>query len=264
LKKKSKSSPIVIITDFGFENWYGGSLHGVLLSIDAQLRIVDVTHSIKSGDVKGAAFVLLNYFETFPPGTVFMVVVDPTVGSSRKPVCMHAGGYFFVGPDNGVFSYVMDKLKNFAVREISLQPGKAISSTFHGRDIFAPAAARLARGGDFNAMGQLVLEPVSFEILRPIFNKGTIQSEVTFIDKYGNCLTNIRSEHLNSIPAQNSFAELKSGRKIPFKKFYAEVEPGEALCLLGSADWLEISLNGGNAEKELQIKLGDKITFSGS
>lgn len=244
---------ITLTTDFGLNDHYTGAMKGVIYSINPDAKIVDITHNIPPQDVFRGAFILRNAYRFFPEGTIHVVVVDPGVGSNRRPITVQADQNFFVGPDNGLFSFIYRESKSVKINEIAnskfLLP--ETSNTFHGRDIFAPVAAHLSLGISFGDLGNEVLDPIKFEIIDPEVYGDEIIGEVIYEDSFGNLITNI--------PARM----IKSGSRICIGKWvidsvsesYSEVQRGELLAIVGSSGLLEFSVNQGRASDLIRSKL---------
>jgi S-adenosylmethionine hydrolase len=266
-------SVITITTDFGTEDAYVPAMKGTMLSICPQARLVDVTHDISPQDVMEAAFVLRSACPYFPEGAVHLVVVDPGVGTDRRAVALRAEGQWFVGPDNGVFPLVLDQEPPDAMVELddpTFWRSASPSTTFHGRDIFAPAAAHLADGRSVEEIGTPIdtLEPLRWA--RPSTAPQTVQGWVVHVDHFGNCITNIRRSTLadaaeldDSEPPLDAFPPLKcyAGSTVlrELHPTYGAVPEDDPLLLFGSTGYLEIAANGGNAAELLDIRKGDSI-----
>jgi S-adenosylmethionine hydrolase len=266
---------IALLTDFGLTDAYVGVMKGVMLGLHPRAALVDLTHGVQPQNVRQAALTLMTAYRYFPAGTVFLVVVDPGVGSTRRPVAVQAGDYGFVAPDNGVLSYTLAQLE--AVRAVELETPAGVSSTFHGRDIFAPAAARLARGDALGALGSPVGDLVQLPAPRLSVAPGTIRGEVVHIDHFGNVVTSIgRLER--STPQTLTLRPAFGGNVTPLTvdavsaqisaggvqvrgihATYSEVEPGTLLALVGSSALLELGVNQGNAAARLGVRIGDTV-----
>ncbi len=267
---------ITITTDFGTEDAYVPAMKGTMLSICPQARLVDVTHEISPQDVMEAAFVLRSARPYFPEGAVHLVVVDPGVGTDRRAVALRAEGQWFVGPDNGVFPLVLDQGSPDMMVELddpTYWRSASPSTTFHGRDIFAPAAAHLAEGQSVEEIGTPIdtLEPLRWA--RPSTASQTVQGWVVHVDHFGNCITNIRRSTLAdaaeldaSEPSLDAFPPLKcyAGSTVleDLHPTYGAVPEGDPLLLFGSTGHLEIAANGGNAAELLDIRKGDSIKLA--
>lgn len=235
---------ITLLTDFGTADYYVGAVKGAILSVNPDAVIVDITHEVPAQDIETGAFLLLAAYKTFPRGTVHVAVVDPGVGSTRRPIIVSAGDQFFVGPDNGIFSYIEPPHRTFHVTaEKYFRPDP--SSTFHGRDIFAPVAAALSTGVSPEQFGLEINDVVKLPSLETPLR-------IIHIDRFGNCVTNITGEKFEGLTL--------NGRTISvLRNFYGEAPVGEIFAIWGSAGFLEISMNGGSAAQVLSAKRGDPI-----
>mgnify|MGYP006279169839 CR=1 FL=1 len=272
------SALVTLTTDFGTEDAYVPAMKGTMLSICPDVRLVDVTHQIHPQDVMEAAFVLRSTVPYFPDGTVHLVVVDPGVGTDRRAVALRHENRWFVGPDNGLFPLVLGGDTPDAAVQLD-NPDRwrtaSPSSTFHGRDIFAPAAAHLANGVSLDALGSPIntLEPLRWA--SPSLSDGTVQGRVVHVDHFGNCITNIQRRHLSApLEASDTLDPADAGLSIrgyagsriikQIGTTYGSVPEGDPLLLIGSTGFLEIAVNGGSASKLLDIEKGDsvKLTFT--
>ncbi len=240
------------MTDFGSKDHYAGVMKGVILGINPNARIVDITHEVEKYNIFEAAFKLLSYYTYFPRGTVHVAVVDPGVGGERRPLAIEAGEYFFVGPDNGIFSPLFDCLVNPAIIEITRSQYMLgdVSGTFHGRDIFAPAAAHLSSGVDIGELGDLAAEPASLDVPEPAVNGDEISGVVLYGDSFGNLVTNIPGAAIK--PGSRVYVDGYALDRISGS--YGEAGKGELLAIIGSAGLLEISVNQGSAKDFLGAK----------
>src|ERR1700694_3990292 len=185
-------SIITLLTDFGSQDYFVGAVKGAILSINPQVIIVDITHEIPPQDIEAAAFNLLATYKDFPAATIHVAVVDPGVGSARKPILIECGEQFFVGPDNGIFSWICEREGDFRAIHLTNEDffRHPVSATFHGRDIFAPVAAALSTGVAITEFGQKVGDYVRLDPLRPVAaSDGSIEGRVIHIDRFGNCIT---------------------------------------------------------------------------
>ncbi|MDQ5846979.1 MAG: SAM-dependent chlorinase/fluorinase, partial [Acidobacteriota bacterium] len=214
---------ITLLTDFGTADYFVGAVKGVILSINPAATIVDITHEIPPQDIEAAAFTLLAAYATFPLKTVHVAVVDPGVGSSRRPILVEAAGQFFVGPDNGIFSYLCDSVKNSQVFHLTnakyfRQP---VSPTFNGRDVFAPVAAAISNGADPQQLGDKIKDYVRLKPLMPEKSrKGEIKGRVIHIDRFGNCVTNITRKDVPDTAAAK--LRIKGTLVKSFRNYFAE------------------------------------------
>jgi len=256
-------SIISLTTDFGLADGYVGTMKGVILGIDPTATIVDVSHDIRPQDVREAAFILYAAYPYFPQGTIHVVVVDPGVGSERRAIALRTPRATFVAPDNGVLSYVVARERVEEIVDLTnpryhLSP---VSRTFHGRDIFAPAAAHLARGIPLAELGQPLTDIVAFPLPRPqVRPDGTIVGQVIHIDRFGSLITSIMSTDLRGHPLlREGIVKIKGQSIRGIANNYAEVAPGKLLALIGSSDHLEIAVSGGSASQTLEAKVGDEV-----
>jgi S-adenosylmethionine hydrolase len=242
---------ITLTTDFGTVDGYVGEMKGVLLSGAPGAEIVDITHDIPPQDVERARLTLARVWRRFPAGTIHLVVVDPGVGSSRDAIAVASAGYHLVGPDNGVLS---PALLAASARVVSLSVSHGASPTFHGRDVFAPAAAALARGEGLDAIGTEAKNPIIRRTPEPTRRAdGAIEGEVIFIDRFGNAVTNL-------VGARGGTIEVGT-LTIDLRRTYAEVEAGRPLALVGSTGLVEIAVRDGDAARALGLKRGSVVAL---
>lgn len=240
---------IVLLTDFGLKDHYVGVMKGVIAGICPEARVIDLTHEIPPQDVRAGAFVLGVSYRYFPEGSVFVGVVDPGVGTARRGLLLQAGSYYFVGPDNGLFSWVVKKEGCRQAVELTnrryFRP--EISRTFHGRDIFAPVAAHFACGVPLREFGPEIQKLVMLP-WPEVKKEGTIlKGAVIYVDRFGNLITNITEDMLR-LPVKRI---LYQGVEVPFLETYGLAAPGEPLALIGSEGFLEIAVAGGSAARRL-------------
>ena len=238
---------ITLTTDFGLRDHYAGVMKGVMLSVNENARPVDITHCIDSHDVRAASFVVGNSYRYFPEKTVHLVVVDPGVGSARRPLALFADGHFFVGPDNGVFSSVIRSCEDFSAREIKNRDYflKDVSSTFHGRDIFSPVAAHLSLGVPFPEIGPQISDPEILPRDGYSVNGAEIRGTVVYTDKFGNLVTSIPTESVSD--GTRAVVTVGDKRVVGISESYSSVKPGEIVVVGGSGGYIEISVNRGRA-----------------
>jgi hypothetical protein len=256
---------ITLLTDFGTKDHYVASMKGAILSINPQCVLIDITHQVNPQDIEEAAFILANTYAYFPKGTIHLSVVDPGVGGMRKPVLVVTPHYFFVGPDNGLFTLVAqrEKIKQVVVLNRKKYFLPKISGTFHGRDVFAPVAAHLSLGVKPNAFGYEIKSPKELVARRPFVKKRKLFGEIVHIDTFGNVISNIDDEKLFRFLKSRPFT-IRVGKRVisGLEKGYSEGKKGEPIALLGSGGFLEISVREGNAQKMLKLKRGDSIVIS--
>lgn len=257
---------IALTTDFGLRDPYVAEMKAVILSIIPNATIVDVTHEIDKFNIRMGAFVLASASPYFPKGTIHLAIVDPSVGTKRNPILVQTRHSLLIGPDNGVLALAAKKeginhIYKITNRKLMLPK---ISHTFHGRDIFAPAAAHLANGVAPEESGKEVSEMFMPEFAKITRTKHAIAGEIIHIDGFGNIITNLIEKDLPSTRNKQTVdVKLKNmRRKLKFSKAYAEVEKHKPLAIIGSHDFLEISVNQGNAAKFFKTKEGDKVTVS--
>jgi hypothetical protein len=250
---------ITLLTDFGTADYFVGAVKGAILSVNPQAVIVDITHEIPPQDIEAAAFTLLAAYKTFPAGTIHVAVVDPGVGSTRRPIILSANEQFFVGPDNGVFTYIYDREPGYEVFHVTADKyfRPEPSSTFHGRDIFAPVAAALSNGVNPREFGPVISDAVRLPVaLEPeVLKNGDVRGRIIHIDHFGNCVTNITRDLVK--PGTSLVINRKTIRQ--FRNFYGEDSTNTPFAIWGSAGFLEISVNGGSAAKVLGAKCGDTV-----
>jgi S-adenosylmethionine hydrolase len=257
----SNHTPIITLTtDFGLRDPYVAAVKGVILTIAPHASIVDLTHEIAPQDIVEGALFLAAALPHFPAGTVHVAVVDPGVGTNRKPIAVSAGGQVIVCPDNGLPSLFLREFPLQEARIISNPAllGKTISATFHGRDIFAPAAAHIATGTPLADLGDEIDAIDTVDIPRPIKTGNVITGEIIHQDRFGNLITNIHSSLLgNQTP---SLVRVKNYRFAGLYQTYAEAPQLSPLVLFGSSGYLEIAVNGANAQAALALNKGDQVT----
>jgi S-adenosylmethionine hydrolase len=252
---------ITLLTDFGLTDYYVAAMKGVILSRNPDVRIVDVSHEIAPQNILSAAYVLFGAYDSFPANTIHVVVVDPGVGSARRPIAAKAGSYYFVGPDNGVFSFVLRRITSYQAFAISNQNllASEISNTFHGRDVFAPVAAALSLGiplheiGDQISAVELLAEPAQF-------SPSSVESKIIHIDRFGNCVTGIRRSALPNSELPDPFVLHCSKHQIRhLRHFYLEAAPDQPFVIWGSIGFLEISFASSSAAERLGLSIGDRV-----
>ncbi len=254
---------ITLLSDFGDRDIYVGVMKGVIAEINPELRLVDLTHQIPPQNIAAARFCLMNAYPYFPDGTVHLAVVDPGVGGRRRAIAVEFANGFLVGPDNGIFSGLLSQSPAIAVVELTNSDywrTPQLSKTFHGRDIFAPVAAHLASGVPLKELGN----PINSAILVPMDISGCILTEtgiagsIQYIDHFGNLVTNIPGNYVQG----RTWYVKAAGLTITGCETYSDVKVGEAISLVESHGWVEIAINSGNAQSQLQIQLGDRVELA--
>jgi S-adenosylmethionine hydrolase len=258
-------SIITLTTDFGLKDPYVAEMKAVILGISPKATIVDITHAIEKFNIRMGAYVLASASSYFPAGTIHVTAVDPGVGTKRTPILIQTKNNYYIGPDNGVLALAaknqgIEHIYEISNRKLMLPK---ISNTFHGRDVFAPAAAHLANGmppANFGPETHNIVMPEFAKILR---RKNVLMGGVLHIDDFGNIITNFGETEIKLINAKNIIAiKLKNVRlRLKLCKAYADVEPHEPLAIMGSHNFLEISVNQGNAAEVFKIRDGDKVTL---
>jgi len=254
---------ITLTTDFGLADPYVAEIKAVILSINPNAEIVDISHQIEKFNVRMGAYVLASAAPYFPKGTIHVAVVDPCVGTKRKPILIETENAFFIGPDNGVLAFAAEKQGIKHVYEIAnpkyMLP--KISTTFHGRDIFAPAAAHLSKGVPPLEFGPEICNIVKPQFAKIVRKESMLVGEVIHVDGFGNLITNLTVKELESLGIKESLS-VKVGEKalkLKLCRTYAEVKAKKPLAVIGSHDFLEISVNQGNAAEMFKVKAGDKV-----
>ena len=255
---------ITLMTDFGTSDHYVGVMKGVMLNINPQVHIVDITHAIPPQDVSGAAFLIDSAHRYFPTGTIHVVVVDPGVGSERRAIVCQTETAYFVCPDNGILTHILRDEEHVCIVAVenSAYFLPQVSNTFHGRDIFAPVAAHLSRGVPIGKLGNSITQPVQLPIPKPQVTDRAIIGHIIWLDSFGNLVTNISHEILESLEGRDNVVIRAGSAEIDrLNRSYAESAVGEVLAIVGSFNRLEISINQGNAAQVLGLKRGDTITI---
>jgi len=249
---------ITLTTDFGSDDSYVAAMKGVILDLNPEVTVVDICHNIKPQNIAQAAYILSTTYHYFPRGTVHIVVVDPGVGTERQAVLLITHQAFFIGPDNGVLSYIVEESLP-EIEAIALTNPRfwrsPLSNTFHGRDIFAPVAAHLSLGVSPYEFGELIPSIAALTIPRPqIGEDGVLIGRVIHIDRFGNLISDIKPEDL---PKGRIFIEV--GRHIIDDLSSSYEEEEELLAIIGSGERLEVSLRNGSAARFLRANIGDKV-----
>jgi len=264
----SAISVVTLITDFGDRDYFVASMKGVILGINTQTRIIDVSHHVTRHSIEEAAFLLNSCCHYFPDGTVHVVVVDPGVGSSRRGILVSTSRYHFLAPDNGVLSYIFENELNVEVRQIENRQFRLDSegATFDGRDLFAPSAAWLTRGQTPGAFGRLITDYEKLPIQKPEVRKGVLHARVAYVDRFGNIITDITPDDIKSLQeiTKNKDFSLQLGDTTiqELKTHYEQGSPETANALINSNGYVEIFLQQGRASEKLGVALGHPIQVS--
>ncbi len=252
------STIITLTTDFGTRDGYVAQMKGVMHAICPKVHVVDVTHDIEPFSVMQAALVVKAVSSYFPRGTIHVAVVDPGVGSARRGLVLRRKERIFIGPDNGIFSLLQPTTGSWEMREIQ-NPKYMLPDphpTFHGRDVFSPVAAHLAREKPFNEVGPLVDNPVTLSIPQPTRSDNGIAGEIIYADRFGNLTTNIEA---GALTEPVGTVMLKEVTITGLSSHFAQVETGQPVVLINSFGYLEIAVNQGNAREVLQTNIGDPV-----
>ena len=279
---------ITLLTDFGNQDAYVGIMKGVIAGINPVANIVDICHSVPPQDIFNGAYLLYSSYKYFPRKTIHVAVVDPGVGSRRGIVCVETKDYFFLVPDNGILSFIIQDEKPKSIFRITNSKYflPSPSNTFHGRDVFAPVAAHLSLGVKPQQFGIRVNHLKQLDMPKPVRKKpGQVEGRIIYIDRFGNLISNVTKEYLvklvggqkpevrsktqdafkktskEKILSQRDTMETTIGKKkiVGLSKTYTDAKPGEPLVLFGSAGFLEVSINQGNAQKYFRVDRGNKI-----
>ena len=256
------SGVVSLVSDFGLSDWYVGAMKGVILGINPRATIIDLCHGVEQGDIVGAALALRASYRFFPRGTVHLVVVDPGVGSDRAILACEHGGFRFIAPDNGLLCIALGERALEGARAVESGDCRLgeVSRTFHGRDIFAPAAARLSLGRGIDTIGPPCGDYVRAGFPKPTrIGKGEIDAEVIHVDSFGNLISNVEEE--GAVLGRCDDINLRiRGRSISgLKEAYCSAAPGELIALWGSSGLLEISVRGGSAAENLGAGRGTRF-----
>jgi S-adenosylmethionine hydrolase len=252
------SGIVTLATDFGHRDGYIGALHGVIRTIAPEVQVVDCAHELSPFNTLAAALAVRSYSPYFPVGTVHCVVVDPTVGSDRRAILVETARAWFVGPDNGVFTFVGKAKSCRTLDNPLLWRTQHPSSTFHGRDLFAPVAAAVATDLPPEDVGPKCDDPVVLDWPVPKHTNKGVQGEVVYVDWFGNAVTNLRPANM---PGQNFTVAIKR-KKMPLCYTYSDVQPGEAVAVINSWGLLEVAVREGSAVEKLGIELGTHVTVA--
>ena len=243
---------VALLTDFGLRDPYLGAMKGAILSVCPEATLVDVLHEVAPHDVFAGALALDAAYRHFPGGTVFVTVVDPDVGSARRPIAVGAGRWLFVGPDNGLTTFVLDAHPSARVHLLAnpVLCREPLSPVFHGRDLFGPAAGHLAGGLPLDEVGPRVADPVRLALPAKSRTEGGWEGAVVHVDRFGNLTTNLLEADLLALAGRGleGLEVSLGGRRLPLVRFYSEVDAGEACALVGSSGRLEIAVNRGRAD----------------
>lgn len=262
-----ETSPLITLTtDFGYKDPFAGIMRGVMLGINPSARIIDITHGISRQNIQEAAFSIESSYKYFPHKTIHVVVVDPGVGSGRRPILVAAGGHYFIGPDNGIFSRIYYSGEPPTVIHITSRHYflPQLSSTFHGRDIFAPVAAWLSKGINILRFGDPITDYIAMPYPEPVVTQGdSIEGEIIYTDGFGNVITNIPANSIDEfVHSRGAVRVSVRGILVPFKRYYAEAGDNGLCSLVNSFGYLELFVNGGSAASDFNLQVGEKVKVS--
>lgn len=258
------SNPIITLTtDYGTNDHLVGTVKGVILKINPDVTIVDITHNVVAYDLLDGALAIGSAYRYFPSKAVHLVIVDPGVGTERRPLLVSGDQHFFVGPDNGVLSMIYEKEQRLAVRHVTaehyfLQP---VSKTFHGRDVFAPVAAWLTKAWQSQSFGEEISDYVRLSLPKPKSANGVLKGVVLRVDVFGNLITNLTIGDLPEAMVKNGSLKMQVGKKDVqhFSETFAKGEPGQPIAIVGSSGFIEIAVNKGNAARVLGVTRGAEV-----
>lgn len=260
---------ITLTTDFGLKDPFVGIMKGVILGINPDVRIIDLSHNISRHNILEASQIISMSYRYFPQETIHVVVVDPGVGSGRRPILVTTGDYYFIGPDNGIFTPIYEDMKSESFTVIHLTSKHYFlpinGSTFHGRDIFAPVAAWLSKGIDSLKLGEEIMDYVKIPSIKSIIKDNrTIKGNVITIDAFGNAITSITKDDLQRLSATLSRDKLKiicKDREVDIVDYYAEAEASRLSAVINSFGYLELFVYRGSASKKFNINIGDSVSI---
>jgi S-adenosyl-L-methionine hydrolase (adenosine-forming) len=262
LEIKTMNRIITLTTDFGLSDSFVGVMKGVILGINPRATIVDITHDIAAQQIEQGAFVFANSYKYFPANSIHVVVVDPGVGSARRPIAAQIGEAFFIAPDNGVLSSVLRPLSSVVHLNRPEYFLSQISHTFHGRDIFAPVAAHLSLGVPLESMGEAIADWVRLSPCAAAWRASNeIVGRVMHIDRFGNIVTNICEEMLTGLDRARVVVTLRGKSITGIKSSYSTVIQGEPLALISSSGHIEIAVRDGNAARLVGAQVGDEVVI---
>ena len=262
------SGLITLLTDFGDRDWFVASMKGVILTINPQATIVDLSHRIPSHAVEDGAYVWKSCYRYFPDGTVHVAVVDPGVGSERRPLIAKSSRYYFIAPDNGLLTYVFEQEEQVEVREIENKQYRldAEGCTFDGRDLFAPAAAWLTRNQAFSSYGRIVGDSYKFTAPQPHWEQSALVGEVIYVDAFGNLITNLSVSHVKEVreftKRPNPLIRIGNHSIDGLMDSYAQGDRTALHALINSSGVLEMFLKEADAASSLKLVRGERVTLS--
>ncbi len=257
---------ITLLTDFGDQDTYVGIMKGVIVSIAPEARIIDICHNLPEFHIESAAYMLWTYYRQYPAGTIHCAVIDPGVGGDRAAIAVECGGYILVLPDNGIAGMILSdskrKYRAFVIENEDLM-NKPVSSTFHGRDIFAPVAAHLAGGVPVEEVGPPLRTPALLDIAEPVAAENNIRGCVLHIDRFGNYITNIPYDMAACFNKKTIFVKIGNFSIMGISGTFSDKEPGELVAYFGSTGMLEIGVTRGSALETIKLPVGASVKVTG-
>ena len=257
-----RSGIITLLTDFGLNDAYVAMMKGTVLSINRNAELIDITHNISAGSIFQGAGLFKEAWPYFPEETIHIAVVDPGVGSDRRAIAIKAAGHFFVGPDNGIFWPVIKENPDAEIVELTNKKYflSKVTSTFHGRDVFAPVAAHISLGSGISKLGSPITDPVKLKLPLPCQKNESLYGQITHIDNFGNLITNITADNLNDFLHGNNPAIHIGEYKISeLSSSYSDKDRNNLIAFINSSDYLEIAVNMGKASEYLGKAPGEII-----
>jgi S-adenosylmethionine hydrolase len=244
---------VTLLSDFGLTDSYVAEVKAVLLSALPTVQLVDISHDVPAGDIGAGQYLIGRSRHRFPPGTVHLVMVDPGVGTTRRAIAAEVGGHRFVGPDNGVLWPMLSKGKM-----VGLVVPPMASATFHGRDVFAPAAARLAAGARIDELGPEIRDPVQFALPEPTRNGREATGSVIYVDRFGTLISNIPGQWADG----ETVVQVKRRALAPLKRTFGDVAPAQLVAFVGSGGTIEVAVRDGSAAAKLKVGIGAEVRLT--
>ncbi|MBI5409461.1 MAG: SAM-dependent chlorinase/fluorinase [Nitrospirae bacterium] len=265
-----KKPIITLTTDFGLKDPFAGLMKAVILGINPEAKLIDITHNISRHNVFEASQVLAMSYKYFPPATIHAAVVDPGVGGARRPLLVITEDHYFIGPDNGIFTAVFEKEQSGFFKVLNITASHYFlpmsGSTFHGRDVFAPVAAWLSKGVDSHKFGKQITDYHKISIPSPVLSDGdTIKGEVVSFDNFGNAISNITLEFLSKSRPADSLSNFKiifRDRRVPLLNYYSEAKDHSLCAVINSFGRLELFANKDSAAEKFDIRIGDGVIIT--
>jgi S-adenosylmethionine hydrolase len=261
---------ITLTTDFGLKDPFAGVMKGIILGINPDAKVIDITHNIQRHNIFEASQVIAMSYKYFPSTTIHIAVVDPGVGGMRRPIMVSTGDHYFIGPDNGILTQVIEEQASHFIEVIHLTSSQyflpVIGSTFHGRDIFSPVAAWLSKGVDPRGFGEQIDDYIRIDVPKSVItNESTITGEIVSIDNFGNAKSNIKKDDmakLASVKSKDKFNIVFNNEQIPLVNYYAENESPGLSAIINSFEHIELFVYKDSAAEKFDIKTGDSVTLT--